>query len=153
MDHIALECIHSNGRCLSHGSKVSKSTGRCTTAAVLQAVSNERVNQYVKYGTNSRLLDGTGPDVHWIPAYPHGAKDIEGVFREDYDGHGGDGGASWMRLVREEIAEAFQESDPARLEEELIQVAALAVSWVEKLRERRLPATRLEDVRPWYETQ
>lgn len=137
MDHIALECTHSNGRCLSHGSRVSKATGRCTTAVVLQAVSAERVHQYARYGSNSRLLDGTGPDVHWIPAYPHGAKDIEAVFRDDYDGHGGDGGASWMRLVREEIAEAFQETDPARLEEELIQVAALAVSWVEKLRERK----------------
>ena len=38
-----------------------------------------------------------------------------------------------MHLVREEVAEAFAESDPARLREELIQVAALAVSWVEKI--------------------
>lgn len=138
MDMIPLECIHSNRRCLSHGSKVSVAMSHCTTASVLQAVSNERVNQYAKYGTNSSLIDGTGHGVHWIPAYPHDAEDIERVFREDYDDHGGDGGASWMRLVREEVAEAFQESDPERLEEELIQVAALCVSWVEKLRERRV---------------
>ena len=38
-----------------------------------------------------------------------------------------------MHLLREEIAEVFVESDADRLREELIQVAALAVSWVEKI--------------------
>lgn len=135
---ITLECVHNveRGRCAVHGSRLARGGSKCTTAAVLQAVSNERANQFYRYGTNAQLRDGTGPDVNWIPFYPHTAKDVEVVFREDYDQHGGDEGASWMRLVREEVAEAFQESDPERLEEELIQVAALAVSWVEKIRER-----------------
>jgi hypothetical protein len=35
--------------------------------------------------------------------------------------------------VREEVAEAFQEADGPALVDELIQVAALCVSWVERL--------------------
>ena len=33
----------------------------------------------------------------------------------------------------EEVAEAFEEHDPARLRSELVQVAAVAVAWVEKI--------------------
>jgi hypothetical protein len=41
-------------------------------------------------------------------------------------------------LVREEVAEVFQETDPVKLREELVQVAALAVSWIEKIDARQL---------------
>jgi hypothetical protein len=41
-----------------------------------------------------------------------------------------------MHLLREELAEVFQETAPDRLEAELVQLGALCVSWVEKLRRR-----------------
>jgi hypothetical protein len=108
------------------------------TVEVLGLVMREREHQVDRYGTNQDLKDGTGPDVLWLgnthaylSALP--AESIELVLRREYERHDQ---PTWMHLVREEIAEAFKESDPERLEEELIQVAALCVSWVEKLRIR-----------------
>lgn len=110
------------------------------TMEVVRGVVQERVRQIMQYGRNRDLEDGTGPDVKWVPEPGRvgwqTASDIETIFRRDYDAHGGNGGANWMRLVREEVAEAFTEDDPQRLEAELIQVAALCVSWVEVLRWR-----------------
>jgi hypothetical protein len=37
---------------------------------------------------------------------------------------------TWRDILWEEVAEAFAETDPERLREELIQVAAVAVNWV-----------------------
>ena len=37
---------------------------------------------------------------------------------------------TWRGILWEEVAEAFAEDDPERLREELIQVAAVAVNWV-----------------------
>lgn len=113
------------------------------TIAVLEAVFQERTRQVALYGHNEDLEDGTGPDVPWLgqefdPSDLITATEIEHFFREDYDQNLQ---PTWLRLVREELAEAFKE-DPAldntKLDEELIQVAALCVSWVEKRRKRRL---------------
>lgn len=106
---------------------------------VLQMVASERVAQVARYGHNDDLVDGTGPDSHWIPLLTEGhrALDIEVLLRHDYESYEQrTGKPSWMHLVREEVAEAFTENDPTRLEAELIQVAALCVSWVETLRRR-----------------
>lgn len=43
------------------------------------------------------------------------------------------GGAGWRLVLAEEVAEAFAETDRARLRAELIQVAAVAIAWVEDL--------------------
>jgi hypothetical protein len=48
-----------------------------------------------------------------------------------------DGGyLDWLHILREEVAEAFAESDPAKLRAELVQVAAVAVNWVEAIDRR-----------------
>ena len=75
----------------------------------------------------------------WIPTLAASATSIERLFRTewDYDDDPSPSEHSWMRMLREEVAEVFAQDDPKRMEEELIQVAALAVSWVEKIRERR----------------
>lgn len=110
----------------------------CT--AVLSDVLRERKRQEDKYTRNDALVDGTGPDVQWLLPYTqHNSRQVEFVLREEYDELVG--GPTWMHLVREEIAEAFQETDPARLEEELVQVAALCVSWVERIRARATMVT------------
>jgi hypothetical protein len=111
------------------------------TNEVLLDVYAERVRQEERYGhVNDKFRDGTGPLAQWLPGEAEGhltATDIQEVFRLDYEKFEASAGLpTWMHLVREEVAEAFQESDPERLDEELIQVAALCVSWVERIRNR-----------------
>lgn len=43
------------------------------------------------------------------------------------------GMGSWRDILHEEVEEAFAEHDPAKLREELIQVAAVALAWVENM--------------------
>jgi len=121
-------------RCQTHGGLLTLEDGLCQTIWVLRDVQAERTRQFAKYGTNAGLDDGTGPDVRWIPGW-YGAEDTEKILRADYEiyKHDTDGPPTWMHLVREEIAETFKETDPASLRAELIQVAALAVSWIEKI--------------------
>lgn len=114
----------------------------------MRLVTQERARQVARYGLNRDLADGTGPDACWAEpvidvaqsAYSGGFDntDVQKILRGDYEHHEHQHGApTWMHLVREEVAEAFQESDPERLEEELVQVAALCVSWIETLHSRK----------------
>lgn len=108
------------------------------TIEVLERVFQERTRQVSTYGHNTDLEDGTGPETRWaLPASSNSARDLEQMFRQDYEDYEEETGKpTWVHLVREEIAEAFQETDPALLAAELTQVAALCVSWVEKLETR-----------------
>lgn len=122
---------------------LAKEKWQIQTIRVLDEVFEERKAQENRYGhVNDLLKDGTGPDVVWIPGrFPEGfpirASAVERILREDYEAfEEAHGLPTWMHLVREEIAESFQEDDPTRLQEELIQVAALCVSWVERIRGR-----------------
>lgn len=113
-----------------------KSTTPARTRTILGLVFNERQSQEVRYGkANQQIESGTGPDTRWLGPYTGAsAKQIQEDLRRDYEDYEDETGTvTWAHLVREEIAEAFQESDPERLAEELIQVAALCVSWVERL--------------------
>ncbi len=106
------------------------------TRAVLDLVLEERVAQEARYGgANLTIVSGSGPEVRWLaPVSGLGATELQKVLRRDYEEFEDETGApTWVHLVREEIAEVFQEDDPARLAEELIQVAALCVSWAERL--------------------
>lgn len=111
------------------------------TQSVLDLVSEERKRQEAMYPENDSLLDGTGPNVRWLEVddpgiYTKGAEEIELALRCGYERHEETSRVTWMHLVREEVAEVFVEDDPSRLKEELIQLAALAVSWVERLNAR-----------------
>lgn len=59
--------------------------------------------------------------------------------RDDADTAAAKGFLTWRHILAEEVYEALAETDPAKLREELIQVAAVAVSWVEAI-DRRLSA-------------
>lgn len=122
-------------RCAVHGGLIHPSGSFCQTYSVLLGVADERQQQFARYGTNADLEDGTGPLVAWLSPLARTADAglIEHELRQDYNAQHQ---ITWMHLVREEIAEAFCESDPTRLRAELIQVAALCVSWVEKLDQR-----------------
>lgn len=122
--------------CHSHGGRLVRGGGSfCQTDAVLVEVANERADQFERYGDNADLEDGTGPTEHWLrvgdPYLPErDAVRIEAAFRRNYESRDT---PTWMHLVREEVAEAFSENDPDRLRSELLQVAALCVSWIEKI--------------------
>lgn len=120
-------------RCATHGGTYSSQIRRCQTWAVLDDIRAERARQFATYGTNEDLKDGTGEN--WLePLSMQDAAHIEEVLRFDYEVYEETRGTvTWMHLVREEITEAFAEMDPTRLREEVLQVAALCVSWIEKI--------------------
>lgn len=113
-----------------------RTTNETRTRAILDLVLIERRAQEARYGkANETILDGSSPNARWLLPFSSDPADvIQMKLRSDYEEFEEETGSpTWLHLVREEIAEAFQESDPARLAEELIQVAALCVSWIERL--------------------
>jgi hypothetical protein len=93
------------------------------TLAVLEDVAAERRRQMDAHGVQI-LPDGTGePDAAV-------ARDVAQFL---CDRATEAGRLTWRDILREEVYEAFAESDRTRLREELIQVAAVAVQWVEAL--------------------
>jgi hypothetical protein len=49
------------------------------------------------------------------------------------DSHAADGTLTWVDILREEVFEAFAETDPALLRAELVQVGAMAAKWIESI--------------------
>lgn len=47
--------------------------------------------------------------------------------------HAQAGTLTWLDIMREEMYEAFAESDPTRLRTELVQIMAVGMCWIEKL--------------------
>lgn len=95
-------------------------------AAVAREVIQERVRQDARWGEQNHP-DGTG-----VPSMQAAAERSRLVC--DLNFRRGKG--SWADILREEFHEALAESDPARLREELLQVAAVAVAWVEAIDRR-----------------
>jgi len=109
------------------------------TRAVLEEVFGERCEQVVQYGHNDDLETGMGPGVCWLLPYTtDSAQEIEATLRDDYLDYEEDTGRpTWLHLIREEFAEAATEADPVAREKEWLQVAALAVSYVQASRRKR----------------
>jgi hypothetical protein len=92
----------------------------------LTAIDNERKAQDERWGVQSHP-DGTDCSVYG----PKAARlkslcnflDQQGV-------------VDWATILQEEVMEALAETDPQRLHDELIQVAAVAVAWCEDLQRR-----------------
>lgn len=106
-------------------------TARLTTETVegigrvLADVHEERVRQLDRWGVQHRH-DDTGGDT--LRAEAEQAKRICQAMEKHVDG-----GAGWRVVLAEEVAEVFAERDPAPLRAELVQVAAVAVAWIEDL--------------------
>lgn len=87
-------------------------------------------------------------DTRWgIQAVPDGTGAVDAVAqadraRRETDEAGRRGELTWRHILREEVLEAFAESDPERLRTELIQVAAVAVKWAQALDRRPAGAER-----------
>lgn len=95
-------------------------------ASALRAVVAERRRQDTTFGEQNHP-DGTGgPDEQELVIAARAAY-------EDAKAHGQ---LTWLNVLLEEVAEALAESDPARLREELVQVAAVATAWVEAIDRR-----------------
>lgn len=96
---------------------------------VVREVVLERFRQDAKWGEQNHP-DGTGPTIPTLNAAEQARHECDYAHRN--------GTGTWRHILAEEVAEAFAESDPARLREELLQVAAVAVAWVEAI-DRRDP--------------
>lgn len=93
---------------------------------VLEEVGAERERQHAKWGEQNHP-DGTSFDAWALQ------RDLA---RHDCEQAAADGQATYVRILREEVLEAFAEEDVERLRAELVQVAAVAVQWIETLDRR-----------------
>jgi hypothetical protein len=94
--------------------------------SVLDEVAAERKAQDAKWGEQNHD-DGTGGPV---------MKRMADEQRVRTDFLADVGGLSWRDILLEEVYEAVAEDDEAKLRTELIQVAAVAVAWVEAINRR-----------------
>lgn len=113
---MAEHCPDCNGTGLDNG-----------LAKVLREVAAERKAQDARWGDQGGLPDGTGGPLE---------ADIAACARDMCESAASNGACTWRLILSEEFAEAIAENDPERLREELIQVAAVAVAWVEAINRR-----------------
>src|SRR5581483_7213285 len=93
---------------------------------VLGEVSGERDRQEAKF-PEQELPDGTAEN---------GDVELASAARWACDRAAADGSLTWRHILKEEFREALAESDPVLLRAELVQVAAVAVRWVEAIDRR-----------------
>lgn len=85
-------------------------------------IADERARQDERWGEQNHR-DGTGPQYAEHAEYE----------RIRTTNAAEDGTLTWRHILIEEVWEAFAERDPAKLREELVQVAAVATAWIEDL--------------------
>lgn len=94
---------------------------------VLSKIHAERHQQDEKWGEQNHP-DGTG-----IAFDDLTARLVQERCQEAFS----EGKGTWRLILHEEMAEAFAETDPDKLEAELIQAAAVCVAWVQSIRRRK----------------
>lgn len=99
------------------------------TCQVLLEVLGERGRQHRKFGDQSHVPDGTA-------LWGKGNRSMATAARAATERASEDGDLTWAHILTEEYWEAMAESDPAKLRDELIQVAAVAAAWVEAIDRR-----------------
>jgi hypothetical protein len=90
---------------------------------VVGEVIAERATQDRQWGEQNHP-DGTSP------AYTRAAEVAKAVTNR----HAAEGSVTWFDILHEEVMEAFAEPNPRA---ELVQVAAVAVAWIEAIDRRR----------------
>ncbi len=108
-----------------------------TLHAIANEVHAEIHRAWVKFGPQHHLPNGTGG-----PLFERYAT----LAKRDTDEAAADGRVTWQHVLQEEVYEAFAETDPGRLRTELLQVAAVAMRWVDAIdtryHEERVEADR-----------
>jgi hypothetical protein len=95
-------------------------------------VRREREAQDAKWGEQNHP-DGTGT---------YGDTDTANYFRHKCQRLAEKGETSWRYILLEEVMEALEQKDPAKLRAELVQVAAVAIAWVEAIDRRNATRNR-----------
>jgi hypothetical protein len=95
--------------------------------AALAEVAAERARQDKTFGEQNHR-DGTG-----LPIYQHSAN----RYRDQAQRAAAAGQLAWRDVLQEEVFEALAEAEPAALRVELVQVAAVAVAWIEAIDRRQ----------------
>lgn len=117
---------------------------------VVLELAEERTRQTAKHGDQSHLPDGTGAAL-WLSMDDDYIR-RHGIRRDNLAAWAkartdeasqasGDGSITFEHILTEEWAEAIAESDPDALRAELVQVAAVAVQWIEAIDLRAALAT------------
>lgn len=107
----------------------------CGCLSVLDEIKEERKRQDRKWGVQNHP-NGTGPQNRFlaVESYPHNTyKEIADNAIGMTDNHARRGDLTYADIFLEEVFEAMAESDPEKLRVELIQCAAVAVAWAEKI--------------------
>lgn len=94
---------------------------------IFTEISAERERQDAKYPDCISLPDGTGGG---------GRKTWESIARHACDRAHREGRLTHAHIFDEEASEVLAETDPAKLRAELVQVAAVAVKWLEDIDRR-----------------
>jgi hypothetical protein len=103
------------------------------TDRVLSEILAERIDQDTKWGEQNHP-DGTA--LLGSKANADQARQIcQRAARADE--------VTWNHILTEEFLEAMAEDNPGRLRAELVQIAAVAVAWVEAIDRRHAPANGL----------
>ena len=79
---------------------------------------------WVKFGPQYNLPDGADPALYAAAA------DVQ---KQIVDNSALSGTLGWADILLEEVYEAIAEPDPARLRAELLQVAAVAMRWIDTI--------------------
>lgn len=98
-----------------------------STEGVLSNIGEERERQYAKWGPQHHP-DGTEDTFR--------SRKLRDDARAYCDQLATVGKVTWSSILLEETFEALAEVDPAKLREELVQVAAVAAAWVEDIDSR-----------------
>ena len=106
-------------------------------STVLEEIAAERVRQDNKWGEQRTTPDGTGPRMPVAGRLCYESEAAEDA-RLSCQRAARDGDVTWRHILREEVYEAFAEADPAKLREELIQVSAVAVAWIQAIDRRTI---------------
>jgi hypothetical protein len=90
-------------------------------------IATERWRQDEQYGSQRDMSDGTGHP-HWM---------LMRDYKQAYNTYALIANCTtWQDVLEEEVYEAFAETDPEKIEAELLQVAAVCVAWIEGIRHR-----------------
>ncbi|OKI45132.1 hypothetical protein [Micromonospora sp. CB01531] len=101
---------------------------------VLREVRSERYAQDAQWGTQDHpMLPAQGMEWIYVDNYRHDAEQwkVTNGYRNE------NGALAWDGILLEEVYEALSETDPAKREAELVQVAAVAVAAVQSSRRAR----------------